>query len=104
MPTATIPRTITPQEAAEALRQQLGSGYKVTPHSGGSRDKLTVSHGGVAFASVHLAPNANATTFHVHGGGLIVGRIINEFGIARTVAGALKDSLGSAPPADARPC
>jgi len=94
MPTATIPRTITPQEAAEALRQQLGSGYKVTPHA---RDKLTVSHGGVAFASVHLAPNANATTFHVHGGGLIVGRIINEFGIARTVTEALKDSLGSAP-------
>jgi len=51
MPTATIPRTITPQEAAEALRQQLGSGYKVTPHSGGSRDKLTVSHGGPAFAT-----------------------------------------------------
>jgi hypothetical protein len=92
MPSATIPRTITPQEAAEALRQQLGSRYKVTPHS---RDKLTVSHG-LAFASVHLAPDGNATAFHVHGGGLIVARIINEFGIARTVTEALKDSLGSA--------
>ena len=58
MPSATIPRTITQQETAEALRQQLGSGYKVTPHS---RDKLTVSHGGLAFASVHLAPDGNAT-------------------------------------------
>ena len=96
MPSATIPRAITSDEAAEALRQQLGSGYKVTPHSGGSRDKLTVSHGGLAFASVHLARNENATTFHVHGGGLIVGRIVNEFGIARTVTGALKDSLGAA--------
>jgi len=94
MPSATIPRTITQQETAEALRQQLGSGYKVTPHS---RDKLTVSHGGVAFATVHLAPDGNATTFRVHGGGLIIGRIINEFGIARTVTWALKDSLGSAP-------
>jgi hypothetical protein len=97
MPSATIPRAITPQETAEALRQQLGSGYKVTPHSGGSRDKLTVSHGGVAFATVHLVPDGNATTFHVHGGGLIVGRIVNEFGIARTVTSALRESLGSAP-------
>ena len=96
MATATIPRTITPQEAAEALRQQLGSGYKVPPHSAGSRDKLTVSHGGLAFASVHLARNQDATTFHVHGGGLIVGRIVNELGIARTVTAAIKESLGSA--------
>jgi len=93
MPTATIPRVITPQETAEALRQQLGSGYKVTPHS---RAKLTVSHGGVAFATVYLAPDGNTTTFHVHGGGLILGRLVNEFGIARTVTTAIKESLGSA--------
>jgi hypothetical protein len=97
MPTATIPRAITPQQAADALRQQLGSGYKVTPHSGGSRDKLTVSHGGLAFATVHLARNEDATTFHVHGGGLIVGRLVNEFGIARTVTTAINESLESAP-------
>jgi hypothetical protein len=96
MPSATIPRAITQQEAAEALRQQLGSGYKVTPHSGGSRDKLTVSHGGLAFATVHLAPDGNSTTFHVHGGGLIVGRLVNELGIARTVTAAIRESLGSA--------
>ena len=35
--------------------------------------------------------------FRVHGGGLIVGRIVNELGIARTVTEALKESLGSAP-------
>jgi len=93
MPTATIPRAITPQETAEALRQHLGSSYKITPHSPA---KLTVSHGGVAFATVHLAPNGNTTTFHVHGGGLIIGRIVNEFGIARTVTTAIKQSLGSA--------
>jgi len=92
MPTATIPRTITPQETAEALRQQLGSGYKVTPHS---RDRLTVSHGGVAFATVHLAPDGNTTTFHVHGGGLIIGRLVNEFVIARTVTAAIRESLGA---------
>ena len=55
MLSATIPRAITPQATAEALRQQLSSGVKVAPHSGRSRDKLTVSHGGVAFATVHLA-------------------------------------------------
>ena len=91
MPSATIPRAVTQQDAAEALRQQLGSGYKVTPHS---RDKLTVSHGGVAFASVHLAPNANATTFHVHGRGVLVGLIVNELGIARTVTAAINEGFG----------
>jgi hypothetical protein len=94
MPTATIPRAITQQQTAEALRQQLGSSYKITSRS---PDKLTVSHGGVEFATVHLAPDGNATTFHVHGGGLIVGRIVNEFGIARTVTTAIRESLGSAP-------
>jgi len=98
MPSATISRAITPQETAEALRRQLGSGYKVNPHSGGSRDKVTVGHGSLAFATVQLARNGNATTFHVHGGGLIVGRLVNEFGIARTVTAAIKESLG---PADA---
>ena len=93
MPSATIPRAITQQQAADALKAQLGSGYKVTPHGTGS---LTVKHSGLAFATVHLNRDGNATTFRVHGGGLIVGRIINELGIARTVTEALKDSLGSA--------
>jgi hypothetical protein len=94
MPTATIPRAITQQETAEALRQQLGSGYKITPHS---QDKLTVSRSGLEFATVHLAhQDGNATTFHVHGSGLILGRIVNEFVIARTVTTAIKESLRSA--------
>jgi len=41
--------------------------------------------------------DGDTTTFRIHGGGLIVGRIVNEFGIARTVTAAIKDSLGSAP-------
>jgi hypothetical protein len=94
MPSATIPRAITQQEAADALREQLGSGYTVTAHG---RDSLTVKHGGLAFATVRVGRDGDTTTFRVHGGGLIVGRIVNEFGIARTVTGALKESLGSAP-------
>ncbi len=94
MPTATIPKAVTPDQAADALREQLGSGYKVTPHG---RDSLTVKHGSLAFATVHLGQDGTATTFRVHGGGLIVGRIVNELGIARTVTAALKESLGSEP-------
>ena len=94
MPSATIPRAITPQQAADALKEQLGSGYKVTPHGDKS---LAVKHGGLAFATVHLARDGNATTFRVHGSGLIINRIVNEFGIARTVTEALRESLGSAP-------
>jgi hypothetical protein len=92
MPSATIARVITPQEAAEALRGQLGTGYRVTPNEKGT---LKV-HRGAGWATVHLRQDATATTFRVHGGGLIIGRIINELGIARTVTTAIKDSLGSA--------
>ena len=94
MPSATISRAITLQQAADALKQQLGSGYNISSPPSGS---LTVKHGSLAFATVHLNRDGNTTTFRVHGGGLIIGRIVNEFGIARTVAEALKDSLGSAP-------
>jgi hypothetical protein len=94
MPSATIPRAVTTEEAVDALKEQLGSGYKVIPHGTGS---LTVKHGGLSFATVRVGRDGDATTFRVHGGGLIVGRIVNEFGIARTVTTALKDSLGSTP-------
>jgi hypothetical protein len=93
MPSTTIARAITSQQAAEALQQQLGDDYKVT--SRGS-DSLTVHHGPLAFATVRLRQDGNATTFHVHGSGLIINRVINEFGIARTVTSAVKESLGSA--------
>jgi hypothetical protein len=94
MPSATIPRTITTEQAVDALKGQLGSGYKITPHGTGS---LTVKHGGLSFATVRVHRDGNATMFRVHGGGLIVGRIVNELGIARTVTEALKEGLGSAP-------
>jgi hypothetical protein len=94
MPSATISGTITPQQAADALTEQLGSGYTITSHPSGS---LTVKHGSLAFATVRLNRDGNTTTFRIHGGGLIIGRLVNEFGIARTVTEALKDSLGTTP-------
>ena len=93
MPSTTIPRAITAQEAASALQEQLGSRYHVTSHG---NDSLTVKHSSLAFATVRLGRDGDATTFHVHGGGLIVGRIINEFGVARTATAAIKDAYASA--------
>jgi hypothetical protein len=95
MPSAIIPRAITSQQAADVLQQQLGSDYEVTAHGSGS---LTVHHGPLAFATVRLHRDGDATTFHVHGSGLIINRVINEFGIARTVATAVKKSLGTSRP------
>jgi hypothetical protein len=92
MPSATIHRAITSDEAADALQQKLGNGYKVTRHGAGS---LTVHHGPLALATVRLGRTSDATTFHVHGSGLIINRIINEFGIARTVTAAIKDAWSS---------
>jgi hypothetical protein len=94
MPSVTISKVIVPQDAAEALKATLGSEYKVTPHLGRIPPSLTVSRAGVAFATVRVLRGHDATTFRVHGGGLIIGRLVNEFGIARTVTDALKASLG----------
>jgi hypothetical protein len=94
MPSVTIPRTITAQEAAGALQERLGHGYQVTQHGSGS---LAVKHGSLAFATVHLRQDGNATTFRVHGGGLIIGRIVNEFGVARTVAAAVRETFRPVP-------
>jgi hypothetical protein len=93
MPTATISRAITSDEAADAIQEKLGNGYKLTRRGSGS---LSVHHGALAFATVRLGRDGDATTFHVHGSGMIINRIVNEFGIARTVTAAIKDSFGAA--------
>jgi hypothetical protein len=93
MPTTTISRAITSDEAVDAIQGKLGDGYKVTRRGSGS---LSVHHGPLAFDTVRLGRDGDATTFHVHGSGMIINRIVNEFGIARTVTGAIKDSFGAA--------
>ena len=93
MPSTTIQKEVTQQQAADALKAQLGSGYVVT--SKGS-DSLTVKHGTMTWANVRMHRSGGTTGFHVHGGGLIIGRLINEFGIAKTVTGALEEGLGPA--------
>jgi hypothetical protein len=96
MPSATIPRVITAEEAASALQDRLGSDYKVSRHGSGS---LSVHHGPLAFATVRMHRNGDATTFNVHGSGVIINRVINEFGIARTVTTAVKQTFGPGRPA-----
>jgi hypothetical protein len=88
MPTVTVARADVPRdEVMEALRQELGSEYKVRP---GSREGVfSVDKGTLSGAKVHMKPQAASTEFHVHGTGIIIGRIINEFGIARHVASAI---------------
>ena len=95
MPTVTIPKTVDAQEAAEVLKQQLGDRYTVDSHASGI---LRVKHGGLAYANVRVAPDRDATTFRVHGGGFIIGRIANEVGIARRVATAIRDAYPTAEP------
>jgi hypothetical protein len=46
---------------------------------------------------VHLDQDGNATTFHVHGGGLVISRMVNEFGIAKKVAATIEEALGARP-------
>jgi hypothetical protein len=48
-------------------------------------------------ATVHLDQDGNATTFHVHGGGLVISRMVNEFGIAKKVAAAIEEVFESPP-------
>ena len=43
---------------------------------------------------MRLARDGDATTFHVHGRGVLVGLIVNELGIARTVTAAIKEAFG----------
>jgi hypothetical protein len=91
MPTVTVPRaSVSRDEAMEAVRQQLGSDFKVKP--GGQDGVFSVERGTLTGAKVHIKPDGGSTQFHVHGTGIIIGRIINELGIARRVASAISKS------------
>ncbi|HEY2259310.1 MAG TPA: hypothetical protein VGH45_06335 [Solirubrobacteraceae bacterium] len=94
MPTVTVPRADVPRdEAMQAVRQELGSEFKVEP--GSHEDVFSVNKGAMTGAKVHIRQQQGTTQFHVHGTGIIIGRIINELTTARRVAAAIeKASLG----------
>jgi hypothetical protein len=91
MPSVTVDRSVTIEQAADALRDRLPS-YKV--RIGGSSDTIRVSRG-VASATVRANPAGGSTQFVVHGFGIIVTRLVNEFTLARRIADALRDSFSS---------
>jgi hypothetical protein len=93
MPNVTIKGNVTPKEGH----------YEITTHGNGPQEVLTVKQSAVTTATVHLGQGGDITTFHVHGGGLIISRIVNELGIAKKVAAALKEAYATFPPADPRP-
>jgi hypothetical protein len=94
MPHVTIARpNVTTEEAADALRKELGDRYEVKVDDSGN--SLKVSTSTLAYANVHKKDESGKTGFSVHGGGIVIGRIINELTLARKVAGALQKGLSS---------
>jgi hypothetical protein len=96
MPTVTVEGPVTLQQAATALQAKLGSRYEIT-HGSGAQQALKVKQSAASTATVHLDQDGNATTFHVHGGGLVISRMVNEFGIAKKVAATIEEAFGARP-------
>jgi hypothetical protein len=94
MPTVTVARSVNLQETATALQDKLGDRYEVTTHGSGAHEALKVKQSAAATATVHLNQDGNTTTFHVHGGGLVISRMVNEFGIAKKVAATITEAFG----------
>jgi len=83
MPKVTVGRRVTVEEAAEGLRARMPQ-HKVAVSHGGVSGSIRVGRG-LSMANVHVSPNGETTAFRVHGSGLIINRMINEFGLARKV-------------------
>jgi len=85
-----VPRkNVTPGEVATVLSRRLGSGYQV--ESSGDH-RITVRKSPLMYANISIADQPGASVFRVHGGGLLVLRIVNTFSTARRVADALRRS------------
>ena len=93
MPTVTVEASVTLQQAATALQDKLGSRYQVTTHGSGAQQALKIRQSAASTATVHLDQDGKAATFHVHGGGLVISRMVNEFGIAKKVAAAIEEAF-----------
>ena len=92
MPSVTVDRPVTLDQATEALRAKLDNRYTITPSGSGRGETIDVKHA-LELANVRLVHNGDLTTFRVHAGGLIMSRVVNELGIARKVCSILRDSL-----------
>jgi hypothetical protein len=97
MPTVTVQGPVTTQQAATALQDKLGSSYEISTHGQAPQEELKVKQSAASTATVHLDQEGSATTFHIHGGGLVISRLINELGIAKKVAAAITDAFPTPP-------
>lgn len=103
MPTVTVDRSVTIQDTAAALKPILGDRYEITSHGQGAQEALKVKQSVAALATVHLEQKGGTTVFHVHGGGLVISRMINEFGVAKKVAQAIEEAFKTAASAEGTP-
>jgi hypothetical protein len=94
MPTVTVERSVTLQDAAKVLQDRLGDGVEVTTHGNGAQEALKVKKSAASTATVHLDHADDATVFHIHGGGLVISRLVNELGIAKKAAAAIEEAFG----------
>lgn len=69
----------------------------MTTRGSGAEQVLKVKQSAASTATVHLDQDGNATTFHVHGGGLVISRVVNEFGIAKKVASTIEEAFAVRP-------
>jgi hypothetical protein len=97
MPTVTVERSVSPEEAVAALKDKLGERYEVTTHGSDAQEAVKVKQSAATTATVRLDPGENATTFRVHGCGLVISRMVNEFGIAKKVAAAIQEAFPASP-------
>jgi hypothetical protein len=95
MPTVTVKGDVTLQQAAAVLQGRLGSRYEVTTHGSSAQEVLKVRQSVASTATVHLDQDGGATAFRVHGGGLVISRVVNEFSIARKVAATIEEAFST---------
>jgi hypothetical protein len=91
MPTVSIKNDASEADVVTAIKTGLGSGYEVEPKTSG-KEVITVQKGAMTTAHVRLERTPAGTKAHIHGGGLVIGRIVNELSIANKVAKAIKSS------------
>jgi hypothetical protein len=83
VPTVTTQRAVTVQEVVKALQDTLGTGFEVTTRGSGDKEAVKVKQSTAATATIHLDDD----------GGLVISRMINEFGIANKVAKAVESAF-----------
>jgi hypothetical protein len=91
MPTVSIKSDASEADLIEAIKSGLGAGYDVDAKESG-KEIITVQKGTMTTAHVKIERASDGSRAHVHGGGLIIGRLVNEFGIANRVAKAIRES------------